>query len=55
MISSCGDHFYEGDQSSNEETDEFMCGAYGRRTDKIPRELGAEIIVMRWRGKTERG
>lgn len=39
MISSCGDHFYV-------ETGEFMCGAYGRRTDKIPRELGAGIIVM---------
>lgn len=46
MISSCGDHFYEGDQSSNEETGEFMCSAHSRRTDKIPRELGAEIIVM---------
>lgn len=39
MISSCGDHFYEGDQSSNEEAGEFMCGACGKRTDKIPREF----------------
>jgi len=39
MISSCGDPFYEGDQSSNEKTGEFMCGAYSRRTDKIPRDF----------------
>lgn len=46
MISSRGDQFYEGDQSSNEETGEFVRGAYGRRTDKIPRELGSRIIVL---------
>lgn len=27
MISSCGDHFYRGDQSSNEETGESVCVA----------------------------